>query len=278
MKKLLILTFFILSFSAQAARVDTVMIMSEKMNREIGALILTPDGYDKAKDNFPVLYLLHGYSGNYKDWDSKSPHLPALVDKYQVIVVCPDGGYNSWYIDSPVDPASQFESYVTKNVVDWVDAHYNTIKDRSGRAITGLSMGGHGGLFLGIRHQDIFGAAGSMSGGVDLTFRMDSWDIAQKLGSYQDTPLRWDSLSVVNMVDQIPADSLPLIIDCGVDDFFIDINRDLHQKLLQNHIPHDYTERPGEHNWDYWDNSIQYQMLFFSNFFKKNQHTEEPPN
>ncbi len=274
------ISFFIITFSVEAVQIDTVMIFSEKMNREIAALVMVPDRYATSENDFPVLYLLHGYSGNYSDWYKKAPHITELADQHQIIVVSPDGGYNSWYIDSPVDPGSQFETYVVNDVVSWIDNHYKTIKSRNGRAITGLSMGGHGGLFLGIRHQDVFGAAGSMSGGVNLTYNIHGWEIAQKLGKYEDHPLRWDSLSVINMMDQIQLDSLALIIDCGVDDFFIEINRNLHQKLLQNHIPHDYTERPGTHNWAYWDNAIQYQVLFFSNFFKmKRPHTSSaPPN
>jgi len=57
---------------------------------------------------------------------------------------------------------------VSKELIQWVDENYRTIAERGGRAISGLSMGGHGGLFLGFRHQDVFGACGSMSGGVDI--------------------------------------------------------------------------------------------------------------
>jgi S-formylglutathione hydrolase FrmB len=62
------------------------------------------------------------------------------------------------------------------------------------------------------------------------------------------------------------------MIDCGVADFFIEINRDLHRRLLKEDVPHDYVERPGAHNWMYWDNAIKYQVLFFSEFFKKTKH------
>ena len=85
-----------------------------------------------------------------------------------MIIVCPDGGFGSWYWDSPVDAGSQYETYVSNELVTWIDSKYKTIKTRKGRAITGLSMGGQGALYLAFRHQDIFGAAGSMSGGVDI--------------------------------------------------------------------------------------------------------------
>ncbi len=272
MKKLFLLPCFFLLIYTQngfGARVDTVKIYSEAMAKEIPAVVITPDSYANTEKNYPVLYLLHGHSDSYAGWTTKAESVPGLADQHQMIVVCPDGGYDGWYIDSPVNPASQYETHVAEEVVKYVDENYRTIQDRKARAITGLSMGGHGGLFLGIRHQNTFGAAGSMSGGVNLTYDVTKWGIAKHLGAYEENPMRWDSLSVVNLVDQIQLDNLTIMIDCGVDDFFIEINRDLHRRLLESDIPHNYLERPGAHNWMYWDNAIKYQMLFFSEFFKK---------
>jgi len=56
---------------------------------------------------------------------------------------------------------------------------------------------------------------------------------------------------------------LNLIVDCGVSDFFYKINTNLHGRLLELKIDHDYTERPGSHGWNYWTNAINYQLLFF---------------
>ena len=99
------------------------------------------------------------------------------------------------------------------NWVNYIDGHYSTIKDRSGRAITGLSMGGHGALFLAFRHQDVFGACGSMSGGVDLRPFPDNWDIAKRLGRLSEFPDRWAAYSVVNMVDLLKPNSLAITFD-----------------------------------------------------------------
>ena len=263
-----IVGFCCLSLPTLAARVDTVRIYSEVMQREIPAVVITPNRYaasDTAR--YPAVYLLHGYSGNHLDWISKAPRVVTLADVHQTIIVCPDGGYNSWYLDSPLDSSSQYETHVAREVVAFVDTTYRTIPERTGRAITGLSMGGHGALFLALRHPDTFGAAGSMSGGVDLTYDTDAWEIGKKLGRYEEHPLRWDSLSVVNLVSLRPPDSLAMIIDCGTDDFFFEINQRLHRKLLQDDVAHDYITRPGGHTWPYWRNAVGYQLLFFENYF-----------
>ena len=123
-----------------------------------------------------MLYLLHGYSGRYDSWVSLKPTLPQDATRLGMIVVCPDG-QNSWYWDSPIDPKFQFETYVSKELVQYIDQNYKTITSPKGRAITGLSMGGHGGLWLGINHPDVFGACGSMSGGVDIRPFPNNWSM-----------------------------------------------------------------------------------------------------
>jgi enterochelin esterase-like enzyme len=67
----------------------------------------------------------------------------------------------------------------------------------------------------------------------------------------------------VGMIDKLKANDVKLIFDVGVDDFLIEPNRDLHQRLLANGTAHDYIERPGKHDWSYWGNALPYQMLFF---------------
>jgi S-formylglutathione hydrolase FrmB len=231
--------------------------------------VVTPDSYKNKQQHYPVVYILHGHSGNYSDYVKKIPAIVAMADVYQEILVFPDGGFNSWYLDSPVDSSLRFETYVGKEIPSWIDQHYRTKAGRQYRAITGLSMGGHGALYLAIRHQDTFGAAGSMSGGVDFRPFPNNWQLAEKLGTYQEHASNWDQHVVVSQLSGLKNDSLSLIIDCGVKDFFIDVNRQLHQRLMEQGISHDYIERPGGHSWDYWSNSIMYQLFFFNRFFKK---------
>lgn len=253
---------------AFGATVDTVTTFSPSMKKDIKAVVVRPASYDKGK-SYPVVYLLHGYSDSYAGWVKKVKAVSASADQYNMIIVCPDGNFSSWYFDSPIDSSWKYETYVSKELVNWVDEHYSTIKSRTGRAITGLSMGGHGALYLAFRHQDVFGAAGSMSGGVDLRPFPLNWDIAKRIGSYKDHPEEWEKNSVINLTHLLTRESLALIIDCGTSDFFYVVNVNLHEKLLERNIPHDFISRPGAHNWEYWDNSVSYQLLFMSKYFKK---------
>lgn len=264
---LLLTTLHNLSFAANA---DTVVTYSNAMKKEIKAVIITPDDYKSGKE-FPVVYLLHGYSGDYANWITKSPSIKNASDLYHMIIVCPDGGYGSWYWDSPVDKNYQYETYISKELTGWVDKNYKTLKSSAGRAITGLSMGGHGALYLAFRHQDIFGAAGSMSGGVDIRPFPGHWDMAARLGKYADQPENWEQNTVINLLYLLTPKSLKLIIDCGTEDFFYKVNENLHEQLIQRNIPHDYISRPGAHNWDYWSGAVEHQLLFIHHFFNDKQ-------
>ncbi|HYM94909.1 MAG TPA: alpha/beta hydrolase family protein [Chitinophagaceae bacterium] len=254
---------------ANAATVDTVNIYSNAMHKNIKCVVIRPDSYKNNKNFYPVVYLLHGYSGDFSNWIKKVPLLKKEVDDLQLIIVCPDGNFSGWYLDSPVDPSMRYETYIAKEVPAYIDLHYHTIKNRKARAITGLSMGGHGGLFLGFRHADFFGACGSMSGVTDLYFTRNKYDLMKRIGDTIKNADNWKNYSVINVIDNYPKDSLAIIFDCGNEDPFAGINRELHQKMLKLKIPHDYTERPGTHNWDYWGNAVQYQLLFFRNYFNK---------
>jgi S-formylglutathione hydrolase FrmB len=197
------------------------------------------------------------------------PQLKDHADAFQLIIVCPDGHKSSWYFDSPISDSMKYETYVAKEVPDYIDQHYHTIKNRDARAISGLSMGGHGGLFLGFRHADFFGACGSMSGVVDLNFVGHKYDLMKRIGDTILNADNWKKYSVINIIENYPKDSLAIIFDCGNDDSFAGINRQLHQKMLSLKIPHDYIERPGKHDWNYWANAVKYQLLFFRNYFDK---------
>jgi S-formylglutathione hydrolase FrmB len=266
--KIIAFALFSLYFAQKvdAAIVDTVDTYSASMKKTIKAVVIRPDDY-ATESPFPVVYLLHGYSGNYSDWIIKAKGFEKAVDLYQMIIVCPDGN-NSWYWDSPVDPNYKYETYVSMELVNWVDGKYKTIKGRNGRGITGLSMGGHGALYLALKHQDVFGTAGSMSGGVDIRPFPNNWDMALRLGTYSEFPENWEKYTVINMLHLLKPNSLALIIDCGTEDFFYKVNENLHEQLLYRNIPHDYITRPGAHNWNYWTNSIQYQLLFMNNYFR----------
>lgn len=248
-----------------AAQVDTLSVRSECMRKGIKTIVVVPD---VAKERAcPTVYLLHGFGGNYKTWLQIKPELPQIADRMGFVFVCPDGA-GSWYWDSPRNPDVRYETFISTELVRFVDARYNTIKERSGRAITGLSMGGHGAMWNAIRHSEVFGAAGSTSGGLDIRPFPKSWEMYKQLGARDEHPDVWDTHTVINLVPGLENGRLALIVDCGYGDFFFDVNQKFHEALLERGIDHDFLVRPGEHNNTYWRNSIDYQLLFFQKYFE----------
>lgn len=266
---LLTVLLLVLAAPSFAARVDTVSINSPSMNKDVEVVVVTPNvALGKKAVACPVIYLLHGYSGNAKAWIGIKPNLPQIADEKGIIFVCPDGK-NSWYWDSPKDPSYRYETFVSSELVKYIDGHYKTIADRKGRAITGLSMGGHGAMWNAIRHKDTFGACGSTSGGVDIRPFPLNWEMPRQLGEFAQNKKVWDEHTVINQIDKIENGDLAIIFDCGEADFFLNVNKDLHNRLLARKIDHDFITRPGGHTGQYWNNSIDYQILFFEKFFKK---------
>ena len=264
MKKSILLSLVLvagLSFYAQSATVDTIDTHSTVMNKTVKAAVILPDDYAETQA-YPVVYLLHGYNGHYKRWLEIAPDIKYFSDLYKMIIVCPDAK-NSWYWDSPVNPESMYETYIAKELVEQIDSIYRTINNPAGRAITGFSMGGHGALYLALKHQDLFGAGGSISGCVDTRNYHQHWEIKDLLNTE-----RRDEYSIMGMLDVLSPDSLALIIDCGTNDFFYQDHVALHEKLSSKQISHDFISRSGNHNDKYFANAIRYQLLFMDIYFK----------
>ncbi len=266
MKKVAVALVCLLPLGLQAAKVDTLQVKSPSMNKSIEVVVVSPDM--AATEACPVIYLLHGYGGNVRTWVGIKPDLPKIADEKGIFFVCPDGK-NTWYWDSPLNADVRYETFISDELVKYVDSHYKTVADRKGRAITGLSMGGHGAMWNGLRHSDVFSAAGSTSGGVDIRPFPKNWEMSVQIGEKAKYPENWEKYTVINLVPTLRKDQIALIFDCGDSDFFLEVNKNYHEALLKQGIDHDFITRPGNHDSQYWNNSIDYQILFFWKHFLK---------
>ena len=269
-KKISVLVLLLaVQFSFAANTID-IQIHSKSMHRDIKTLVIVPDQASEG-ENFPVVYLLHGYGCDYRTWIGLKPELPELADRYGMIFVCPDGA-NSWYWDSPSDPHSQYETFISSELVKYIDHHYPTLQSREFRAITGSSMGGHGAFWNAIRHQEVFGAVGAIHGGVDLYIHPNKWDIDKQLGDYYKNQQSWMEHTVMSQLEKLHDGDLAISFECGFqDEFFLECNKALHAILEARGIAHDFALRPGHHDKDYCNKAIDYQLIFFDKFFKSHK-------
>ncbi len=133
-------------------------------------IVMLPPGYTNAPQNrYPVVYALHGYSIGAEQWTGEI-HVPQTVEgafakgAKPVIMVFPDSKTvhnGSMYSSSPT--TGDFETFVARDLVTYIDNHYQTIAKRTSRGLVGHSMGCYGASRIGMKHADVFGALYIMS-------------------------------------------------------------------------------------------------------------------
>jgi S-formylglutathione hydrolase FrmB len=226
-----------------------------------------------ASSRVPVLYLLHGVGGNYTNWMTAS-HISEQAKKYNMAIILADGGSYSWYVDSPVDSSSRYESYLVQELMPYVEAHYQVRSLPSARAISGLSMGGHGAISLALKHPQLFGAVSSMSGILDLTIHptmWSGWQLDRVLGAWEVLPQNWHANNCYDLILHSHAALPVLYFDCGLEDHIaLQDNQKFARRLDSLHLAYTYRESTGGHRWDYWDQQLDSHLAFFSNYFNAN--------
>jgi len=137
--------------------------------------VYLPESYaSEPERRYPVVYMLHGFTDSMEKWWFKPDHwinLPTVLDKAagrddtrDVIVVMPDAYtryQGSFYSNAAT--TGDWETYISEELVAYVDSHYRTIADVSSRGLAGHSMGGYGTIRIGIKRPDVFSSLYSLS-------------------------------------------------------------------------------------------------------------------
>jgi S-formylglutathione hydrolase FrmB len=266
-KRLLALLLVLCALAIQAftaVRSEVATHQSTVLNTTKDFYLFYPNKYNPDK-TYPVLYLLHGAGGSYRSWSSQGV-LAQSLEEFEMFVVLPDGDKFSWYLDSPLS-GSKYETYLIEELIPFVDRNYPTKANCKARAISGLSMGGHGAVTLAIKHPDLFGSASSLSGILDIVRHPNDWQLDQRLGKQEENMALWEANSALFLSPKLKNLELALFISCGLDDFALKENRDFHRKLQELRIPHLYVEHPGAHNLDYWLGNLGEHLLFHNYIF-----------
>ncbi len=251
------------------SEVHKVSIPASKMEQSHNAYIVTPSQYD-VNVTYPVIYLLHGYGESYTSWLKNCGELIQKADEHGLFIVMPEGGYSNWYLDSPVVRESQYATYIAHDVRRFVEENYPVAQERSLRAITGASMGGHGAFFLARRYAHLYGNVGATAGVLDLSASSQIRGIEKVLGvrinSYEEA---WHYFSLNYNVVSLLEQNFNIIIDCGSEDHLITVNQTLHSLLNQLEIKHQFSSTPGKHDWKYFQKSILKHIDYFGDQFKQ---------
>jgi S-formylglutathione hydrolase FrmB len=247
-----------------------------------------PFDYDQSKRNYPVVYLLHGYTDSDNGWlqfgevNRYADQAIASGEIPPMIIVMPDGGV-SWYINN-MDGTVKYEDFFTQEFIPYIDATYRTRPTREYRGMAGLSMGGYGSLIHCLKHGDLFSACAALSSGVftddelvkmpDQNFDNVFKNLFAKVGTKGKDRLTdaWYQNSVVAQMEKRNVDDLKKIrwyLDCGDDDFLYKGNSTLHILMRDRSIPHEFRVRNGGHTWDYWRTGITDALKFIGESFRR---------
>lgn len=271
-----------MSFAQQSKILESQSFKSKSLKREAKYSIYLPAGYEQNNRTYPVLYLLHGYTGNEKDW----VHLgetPQIADKNiangttpPMIIVMPDG-QNSWYINAPVGN-SGFEDFIIKDLIPHIDSTYRTRPQKDGRAIAGLSMGGNGAFCLSLKYPTLFGAAVVMSGAFFAPSTYEQKDDANRMIKFFEplygkdfmTTEAWQKNSPFLFLKKENIESyntVKILFDCGDDDFVTESQLYLSLHLRQLKVKHELRIREGVHDWKYWREALPTALQFCGEVF-----------
>lgn len=259
-------------FSASAQRdppVEKIRLASKLLGKAIDYSILYPVNYRQAgneEKRFPVVYLLHGLTGNHTNWVERTG-IALYATHHDLFLVMVDGG-NGWYTDSATVPTDKFESYILQEVIPDVEKRFRVSTGREGRAIAGLSMGGYGALKFAFKFPGHFALAASMSGALGAATWTDSelknlefirQSVLKTFGPAGSTTRAANDLH--KLTREVSADAIKLLpmiyLDCGTEDILFPGNRSYADLLLERKIPHEFRQLPGNHGWQYWDQQIQ---------------------
>jgi putative tributyrin esterase len=246
---------------APSERLQERTFQSESLARPMRYRILLPEGYSASARSYPVLYLLHGWHGDYLNWTTLT-NLTQYAEKLPIIIVMPDAG-DSWYVNSASVPQDKFEQYIIRDIIGEVDQHWRTLRSPHRRAIAGLSMGGYGAVKFALKFPGSFGFAGSISGAFNAAqpeLAESRADLAPSLVSAygpSKSAVRAEN-DIYQLADHVTASAIPYVyLDCGNRDVsFLQSNRNLAAKFSERKIAYEYHETPGAHTWQYWDERL----------------------
>ncbi|MBO7561409.1 MAG: esterase family protein [Bacteroidales bacterium] len=285
MKKYILSIIVLLAFSvfANASKVVTDSIYSNNLKCWQKYNVYLPTGFEKSEKQYPVVYLLHGLYGSYFNWE-KSGNMKLVADELissgeadEMVIIMPNAGdydvrnYQNGYFNVVDWP---YEDFFFNELLPAAEKKYRVIGDKEHRAIMGLSMGGGGSVVYSQRHPDMFSSCYAMSAWLD-----------NKMGEVAGNNQKKDKLyivcesvsehSAINFVENADDATIAKLktvkwfIDCGDDDFLMDLSILLYQKMRDKKIKAELRIRNGVHNWEYWHTALRMALPFASRNFAK---------
>ena len=276
-----LLAFLLTSLSARAGKVVTDSLRSEVLDATVRFNVYLPADFPREGKVYPVVYLLHGLSDDYRAW-ARNGNMRLVADELigtgeacEMVIVMPNAGgadtHHTWngYFNMP---GWNYEDFFFQEFMPAVEAKYHIAGDRGHRAVMGLSMGGGGSVVYCQRHPEVFSSCYAMSPWLDNAndevWRLDSpkdclYYVANAVHEHS-------ALSFVDGASDETLERLRTVawfIDCGDDDFLLDLSLAFYQKMRARGVKSELRVRNGVHNWEYWHLALRLALPFATRNF-----------
>jgi putative tributyrin esterase len=232
-----------------------VTFHSQALNRDMQYRVVLPSAIAPGH-RLPVVYLLHGGGGGFRDWTNDSD--VAGYAEAGLVLVMPEG--NASYYTNAVDPPQdRYEDYIVRDLISDVESRFPVATGRSNRAIVGLSMGGFGAVKLALRHPDLFVFAAGLSSAIDVPRRAFSIHRLQQSRHFNSifgasgSATRRDNDPFVLLRTANPESAPYFFLTCGEQEGLLPANREFASLLDARHFRFEFHTARGSHDWNQWN-------------------------
>jgi S-formylglutathione hydrolase FrmB len=249
----------------QGSRVQYKTFRSDILGRQLDYALYLPPSYDQEDHKYPVIFFLHGANENEKRWSTRGQTdlmLDQLIEAGEIgeFIVAVPFGSNSFYTNSI--KGDRWEDMITDEFIPMIESTTRAEGTRSGRAISGISMGGYGALKLAFKHPDLFSSVSAHSAmliddfaavAISLRRAQMFYSLFDQIFGVSEDLAYWDENNPLRIARESDLNGLRIYFDCGTEDeygFYLGA-RQLSDVLKGKGIAHEFHLYPGTHGWDY---------------------------
>ncbi len=235
--------------------VQDVSFFSTGLQRQMPYRVYLPAKLPRGQ-RLPVVYLLHGGNGGYRDWSNDSE--VARYAAQGLILVMPEGAF-SYYQNAALKPEDKYGDYLLNDLISDVEARFPAAKGRENRSVVGISMGGFAVAKLALSRPELFVFVGAFSPSIDVCQRrfhlMQWWRLTNIFGPVgSKTRKMSDPFELVQSAD--PAVTPYIYLTAGEQEPLLEPNRRFAARLRERHFEFEFHTKPGGHDWNEWDSQI----------------------
>jgi putative tributyrin esterase len=245
-------------FVAPGVSMQDITFHSVALNRDMPYRVFLPAHIERGR-KLPVVYLLHGGNGGFRDWSNNSQ-----VSGYAaqgLILVMPEGAF-SYYMNAAGKAEDRYEDYIFADLISDVDTRFPAADSGDKRAIIGISMGGFAAIKIAFTRPDLFGFVAAFSPSIDILHRRynvkrtaEWWRIRTIFGPWgSDARTSRDPFVLVKKAD--PAKTPYIYLTVGENEPLRDPNERFARQLRNSHFNFEFHTKPGGHDWGEWNSQI----------------------